>query len=311
MKSVKSILSLLPLFLLTSFLHGQEFAPIGATWHVSIFQSWGGGGISYGTIECTGDTTIQGRHCRIIEIPQTLNSTPFPSYMYEEAGKLYYLYTPDLNEPDSFKFNLLIDFSAEVGESWDMEIWSDFYAPPGVIPTSLELVVDSISFHYSNNGQDSLRVQHLSIPSDPWNTFEVIQKVGFSQGLFPDLSGWSLGCCSSINMTRCYEDSNCGLIKFIEEDCDYTGANEVKSPHDLAIYPNPTKNTVQVVFQNPALNSSLHLYNSSGQLLLAFPVTNGVTAQELDLGGYPDGLYFILWREQEAILSTGKIVKRK
>ncbi len=309
MKTVKSTLILSFLFLLPLFLHAQEFAPVGATWHVSTYAS--NGIFGYKTINCTGDTTIQGKHCSIIEIPQTLNETPSPAYMYEEAGKLYYLHTPDPNEPDSFKFNLLLDFSAEAGESWDMELWTDWGFPAGWIPDSIELVVDSISYFYYNNGQDSLRIQHLSTPSSQWNKYQVIQKIGFSEGLFPDFSGWSLGCCSSIYETRCYEDSNCGLIKFIEQECDYTAVEEAQSSWKITVSPNPTNDKVSVFFPDAAGNSSLQLYNSSGQLLQTLPVAKGAVVQEIDLSQYPDGLYFMQWRRQEAVLSSGKIIKRR
>jgi hypothetical protein len=309
MKTVKSTSILTFLFLLPLFLHAQEFAPVGATWHVSTYAS--NGIFGYKTINCTGDTTILGKHCRIIEIPQTLNETPSPAYMYEEAGKLYYLHTPDPNEPDSFKFNLLLDFNAGVGESWDMELWSDWLFPAGWIPDSIELVVDSISYFYYNNGQDSLRIQHLSTPSSQWDKFQVIEKIGFSAGLFPDFSGTSLGCCSSIYETRCYEDSNCGLIKFIEQECDYTATEEARPSMKLTISPNQANDKVSVFFPDAAGNSSLHLYNAGGQLLHTLPVAKGAAVQEIDLSQYPDGLYFIQWRRQEAVLSSGKIIKRR
>jgi hypothetical protein len=41
MKTVKSTSILTFLFLLPLFLHAQEFAPVGATWHVSTYASFG------------------------------------------------------------------------------------------------------------------------------------------------------------------------------------------------------------------------------------------------------------------------------
>ncbi|GJM35183.1 MAG: hypothetical protein DHS20C18_41840 [Saprospiraceae bacterium] len=78
----------------------QEFAPIGAVWHVGTYRTTTTWDINYDIIESVGDTIIAGKNCRIIDIPATCNNVPSPQYMYMEDEKLYYFSPVEFDNPE-------------------------------------------------------------------------------------------------------------------------------------------------------------------------------------------------------------------
>jgi hypothetical protein len=77
--------------------------------------------------------------------------------------------------------------------------------------------------------------------------------------------------------------------------CVVTGLNDVNTELQYAIYPNPTTSNVQLLGVG-----EWKIVNQAGQLL-----QSGKKETEVDLSGYPDGVYYLITKDK-----THKIVKR-
>ncbi|MBK8923967.1 MAG: T9SS type A sorting domain-containing protein [Saprospirales bacterium] len=204
-------------FPLFSQIKGQsEWAPTGARWHYCQGTGLGEpicGGYFY--LEVIADTTIGGRACRKISGYQKnwLNQvTPLPDrFTYAENDSVYYY------QPDSNRFLLTFDFSAQAGDTLEFPTPRVFpWDPPD---TSFLVRVDSIVRRPA--GQDSLRFFYVT-PVD-WASWWFYggwyaEKIGgkliqspFPIVTIPEIDGF----------IRCYADDS-AFIQFTDEPCDYT-----------------------------------------------------------------------------------------
>lgn len=74
---------------------------------------------------------------------------------------------------------------------------------------------------------------------------------------------------------------------------------------DLVCYPNPTKD--YVVVETETAQGFIHVLSSDGVLLKKIRITND--RQEIQLGDFPDGTYFITLQDPRAVKAIGKIIK--
>ncbi|RMG85120.1 MAG: hypothetical protein D6714_06590 [Bacteroidetes bacterium] len=115
------LLSLFVLFTFQTFINAQNWAPVGAKWTYTYTKFWSPE-ISYNIVESVGDTTINGKSCRILRSEKEACDMPWEDgnqvdfYMYDENDTVYY-YNPDLND-----FTILYDFNAQVGDEWITEM---------------------------------------------------------------------------------------------------------------------------------------------------------------------------------------------
>ncbi len=273
----------------------QNFAPVGAVWHVGIYDIFWNN--HYGTIVSVGDTIIENKACKIIEIPGTCNLLPSPQYMYVEDEKLYYYSEVDLENPDSMKFKLLADFGADVGESWTFEFWN----PAPSLEQTREAIVDSISYFYYNNGMDSLRIQHITFdpPITFFDNYRVIENLGFSDGLFPDMSVMFPCDASGIFETRCYEDENLGFLKFVDYACNFTGTEDLEAQESFTLIPNPAYDFLRIETVHSGV-IKYQIFSSDGRQWRLQDNFIGQTA--IDVSNLPNGIYYIQLLTPESIV---------
>ncbi|WP_442267285.1 YCF48-related protein [Tenacibaculum sp. ZS6-P6] len=69
-------------------------------------------------------------------------------------------------------------------------------------------------------------------------------------------------------------------------------SNEFDFKNNISIYPNPTKDFVNIKSNTPEKVKSIHLYNSLGQEIYYKKIDNNVDMQ-IDLSSYGTGLYFV------------------
>lgn len=80
---------------------------------------------------------------------------------------------------------------------------------------------------------------------------------------------------------------------------------------ELDVYPNPfkTKLNINYSFQN-SLEMDVTIWSLTGELLLSFSQNSAKGTQEVDLSGYPKGIYFIkFYNQEQQKLRTFKIIK--
>ena len=85
-----------------------------------------------------------------------------------------------------------------------------------------------------------------------------------------------------------------GVSKISGSPFMITGINELNNSNGIILYPNPTKDNLQITI-NTQFNEdyTVEIFNSSGSLLLAMRKNKSVTNFNVDLKSYPAGLYFL------------------
>jgi hypothetical protein len=87
--------------------------------------------------------------------------------------------------------------------------------------------------------------------------------------------------------------------------CDFVSGTQELRPELWSVYPNPTAGKVQVTGVS-AETSTLEIYNQQGVLLQQLSLNS---AQEVDLGRYPAGMYFLMLT-QESGRAVYKLMKQ-
>jgi len=251
-----------------SILMGQEFAPIGATWIVEIAEpldDWRG----TLTNSSLRDTIVKENSCKVmIKSQPTTDNEISGEYIPCKNGDSIPHYIPQLDS-----FNTVMDFGAEIGESWVSFDKANDYVSFGEMRNQ-KYVVDSISYIFSTSN-DSIGIQHLTeygkFWNDPDSEFEwngskkLIQYLGFegallslndSDGFTDDITQLSI---------RCYEDNNIGLVKLTNDlNCQTTSINKLER-HLVEIYPNPTYGHSEIRGFENIIDSKLQITDYTGR----------------------------------------------
>lgn len=86
------------------------------------------------------------------------------------------------------------------------------------------------------------------------------------------------------------------------------GANLNDLDIEMSVFPNPTQDELQVVFQQPLENAEIKLFNLSGKLLLSTPIS--ATNMSISINAYPAGEYVLIIQDGQR-LKQWKVVKMK
>ncbi len=307
---MKTSLFLLSFILFTFCGRAQtEFAPIGATWHIDYFQFVST--VGYEKIVAVKDTMILGKQAKKLELTRftthffangVINIDREDHYIYQTGDTVYhYFYDP--YSPIMGDFTILYDFSLILGDTLFYED-DDYY-----------FVIDSIGTVEMNGEEYRTQYGHFPHPFQIEQTTIINEKFGaMNDYLFLDITDFCFldGPCQEF---RCYEDDNFPLLQLADVECEhipiFVSTNEPAPPPALLISPNPVRNRLLVAFSGPVKNAELHLFSPDGQRLKIWEIQNGSIQKELDLGGFPDGLYFIQWRQDGEALGRGKIMLQR
>lgn len=194
--------------------HSNDFAPIGATWEFEERYAFGRPGSGILTVKSVGTTVVQGRETRILERSHRwCNLREATEWIHYRNDSLFYF------DFDKDKFNLLIDFSAEAGESWTLELWEVYLREI----ESIEAYVKSTGYYHFNN--DSLKTMEVELRfPNGTATVSIRERVGFIDniyGIYPFVAP----ACDGPYLTDiyCYQDPEIGLIGF--DECEGFGRN--------------------------------------------------------------------------------------
>jgi hypothetical protein len=93
------------------------------------------------------------------------------------------------------------------------------------------------------------------------------------------------------------------FIKEVQVNSFLTGVNQVADPNTFIVYPNPTNG---VLFVSGAKMDEIRLVDMHGRILIQ--LESNRTEEELDLGDWPAGVYFIQIRSGETTW-TSKVIR--
>ncbi len=290
---MKSLFTILLLLVVQIFAISQEFAPIGAVWHVEVAEPFAPEWSGTLTNESIRDTTLKGLDCKVIFKSQpTIFNEIFGEYILCQQGDSISHYIETLDS-----MNLVMDFGAQIGESWESFDRANEFQSFGT-QNNYKYTVDSISYLILDN-DDSLKVQHLTVLqknwSQPeseyfwnWQTDQLIERIGFRSALLPRNGGDGLTDDQFETDVRCYQDNNFGLVKLTEESNCITSSTEDLSNVQLKIYPSPTNGMVRIAGLDEYENVKLTLFDYSGNQIEEF-----LNINELNIGHLENGIYFL------------------
>jgi len=256
----------------------QVWAPIGAKWTYSdISMGWEPFYNLPNTIECTGDTIIGGKLCRILIGVCQCSFSQGIEFLYYEDDKVYY------HVDTVTGFTLLYDFSAMPGESWTSIIRNYLNYDTTVFEVTgigNEIIgIDTIPFQLVKNSDDYGNWQ--------WGG-KVYKYFGDNSCFFPQFATadpWT-------GPIRCYEDSTT-IVKFQDIPCDtsifHIGVNENVFDNSIKIFPNPATSFITLTSPGDLPIEEAVIFNHLGQkVLTAKPVNNSV-----DVSGLKQGMYIL------------------
>jgi hypothetical protein len=217
----------------------SDFAAIGTQWTYTQWVSSPNPAIGWRYpyyMKADSEVVFQGRLCRRL-IGGRAGQPQLP---------LFYVY----NEGDSVicwdweneRFNLLYDFSAETGDSWEIPMPSGF-SPFG--DTSIIISVDSTSQTVINN--DTLKVWHISYDEfADWSSI-LIEHIGSTCFFIPRPDLYESNICVFRRFENSVMDFN-----FVNYPCDSiitTNTSSSENPTEaefIKIYPNPASDRITV-----------------------------------------------------------------
>ena len=271
-------------------IHIQEVSDIeapsfnGSEWYYEIFND--DGSITYQYMYQAGDSIINNDTAHILVKINTLYDKGLRDevtheYVYERDGKLYW-WNKTLGV-----FTVLYDFSATVGDEWEIKIGTE----------SLIMHVDAVeNIEYEGRTYRMLRV------SDAGGLFsgDIVCGIGHLTSFFPERL-MNNGDCMRVEGLRCYWIEDELAFKYGDEDCDaiYNELHGIEEDGPstgsgtMTVYPNPTDG---VLFVQTLRATSLHtptyrITNLMGQTLLTGQITS--ERQQIDVSTLPQGMYFI------------------
>lgn len=77
----------------------------------------------------------------------------------------------------------------------------------------------------------------------------------------------------------------------------------------LVIFPNPTYDILNISFSNPSNSGELKVLDMSGRIVSIELIANGVSSTKLDFGTFPEGMYFIQYRDSNGMTFFNKVIK--
>ena len=228
------------------------------------------------------DTVIQGKNCATFQtIEHVFYSGPPPDW------KLYYNSSHIKEEHITYtsgdtvfflnkgKFQILYNFSATIGSSWDL----GYDTLEGGFICSLSIVQVLDTGHAMINGT-SLKYLKVKM-TDPWSAYEldsmIYEKIGGIGYAFPSMAG-CLGLMEppQINF-KCYKDDffpvyslSLGTDEMWLNDCNvnyWLGENELSLDRQIQLYPNPARDQLFVHYPSSINQLNVDIFSADGQLV--------------------------------------------
>lgn len=279
------------------------FAAPGSHWFYRNIISYFSPAENYTEITVKGDTTIQGKNCRILK---KYGGGAFQDeFVYCSGDTVFRL-------ADNDTFYILYNFGAQIGDSWvtRSELLEDETAQEEMTITVFNLSTVVINGH-------TLRVLYVKSDHPALSFGEFLQPNGLSRiterlggpwYMFPyNYAYLDFGIKAGL---RCYSDNFLGNYETgIAATCDaiISDVNDLGVASTIRLFPNPFSSQLTVLLEDNEPHNLL-LYDILGKLVLEQTITNAAT---IETGKIPDGVYFYSVKSAMSTLKTGTIVKQE
>lgn len=293
---------------LEGFTH-NEFAPIGAEWYYSKYESYNQPQTHYIKHTCIKDSTIVGKKVKVIQKTLfkyggvTINLGY--EYLYQNGDTISYW--------KSGAFHILYNFSLSKGDS--ILLYSE-------MPNQCEAKtpygwskIDSVYSEKINNHQlKAYFSSHKKGSVWGFDSFSIIEKIGSTQYLLPQnaFCGIADGY-PQIGLLRCYSDPEIGFYQLDNVPCDKIQSwpdsfSPLKKNSQVKLYPNPVLNDLIIEF-NDLLGAfyNLEIFDLNGKLINSQSFCPG---ERIDLSYLGRGLYPICIYNKNKLYFNGNIYKK-
>lgn len=300
---VKRICLFSILFSISTFSFSQTWIDSGAEWHY-LYNGFMDAG--FYKVNYVGDTTIDGKICQKLEQSKYRFST-------DQYNQWYYLGVDTLNPEFTYlsgdtvfryknnRFNILYNFGAQPGDTWDLGIDTNQW-----LCSQSVIEVDSISSIVRNG--ITLRCLFVSPHENSSEYFWgwINEKFGATWGyLFPMENNCDPYLAVEFDQIgfSCYKDDSFPLINYTNVDCEYFW-ELVNIPaltiDKITISPNPIIDKFTVNISGSSTIENIRIFNLQGELKGDYnnPVIN--------INDFQSGLYIL-----EIKLSDGKFLREK
>jgi len=271
-----------------------DFAPVGAKWYYDELNF--ALKIIPHIIESVSKENYQGKWCSKL-VSSSDDIVPNPAYVYSQNDTVF-IYSPLSNQ-----FEMLYDFTAEVGDQWVIGgiLSYDFQGNPIYADT---VSVDSIS-RISMNG-DSLKVWHISHSIFYGWGNRIFERAGNDKLFMPKFGliqayVWGL---------RCFETPDTAF-HFVPYPCDtiYSTISTTNAPNgaaDIEASPNPFHETISITTAPLSEPHTFLLFSNTGHLVRRQKFSGNA---EIETESLPAGIYFWSIEKGGAMVKRGKCVK--
>lgn len=279
-----------------------QWAPLGATWHTGIIESFSSINQGYIRMICIGDTTIGSQNCRILESAHVnhLGQTTIvdTAYLYSDSGKVYkYRYG---------SFYTLFDFSLTPGQSWQTiaPYPSPFTLSGNPPDTIVQIIVDSISSLVISGVTKKLLYVH-SVANDWYFLNPIIEDIGSMGGLHPFIYDWM---DVEIPFLRCYNDSTIQYQVDAGTSCEMLLNNVLENVNApiVRVFPIPSDNYLNIDFGQNEKEIFFVIINELGRTM--YRGSSTLIGQRLNIENLPSGMYSIVIFNDTKISSTNFII---
>ncbi len=284
----------------------QQFGANNPIWNYNETSGWGGNQL-HAQLTISKDTIFEGKTCKVLTSGKTTYEgyLPYKNMLCQDSTQVVF-WSRVKND-----FQILYDFEADKGASWDF--WLDEMFGIPIQADSIHVVIDSV--YVSRINSIDLNTQIVSYTSDirgkelVIGTYKIIEGIGNTTVLIP-VKSW-LADGDYVDGLRCFEDDSIGFYQFDNSvDCDYTetGVVEEINAKSVSVYPNPS----QGVFQLKGLTNTeikrVAVFDINGARIYTneLVTSNNAETYLLDLSNFPEGLYVF-----EVTSNGGQVIREK
>ena len=252
----------------------------------------------YHTFEVTEDTIIQDKYCTLINDPDW-NFLEEQSIVHQDGHQVYRY------DRITEEFKLVLDFSKEVGESWQIEV-PDYWASTDTFTITVMEKNDicrrvSVSGVY-DNGEYPIFSNLLLYEGFGGLEDNLRLLLGDELFIISDPHIWS--------ELTCYINPVEGLLFGDASDCELTNTTiQNFKKVSFKVYPNPASTHIILDYEYPFTKSAeWSLRDIWGQKVKSEILTSGTDQQYILIEGLTNGVYFWSVQAEGKIIKTGGVV---
>lgn len=214
----------------------------------------------------------------------------------EESGRVYWL------QDESVKEKLLYDFTLNVNESFSEAI------TPSLTKVSKVVAINDTTVNGVIRKKMVLSNYLLEYPEMNYNE-TWIEGIGSLLGLKRETCEFATGCYTSHELC-CYYSNNELTYQSPTCSCDIGSFNKDIVSSELELIKSCTNpfNDILYLELNKITSANVELYNSAG-LTVFTDIINSTTSKKIQTSSFSPGIYILIIRDNERVVSAKKLIK--